>query len=137
MASERQIPGTRPADLTAAMGSHGAAHVCQWLGLEGGDTDTCDEQNRAASGRNVFSRRTMARVYVERVRTLGGVRTLVSWYRCSVAGVDVGRFSCDVVATPQRTVLPLARFSSDGGFVHDRRQHLSIRPAAEVVGSAD
>src|SRR5881628_1196947 len=56
----------------------------------------------------------------------------------SVAGLDVGRMGSDVVPTPLRTGVPLTltRFSSDGCFVHDRRRHLSSRPAPEVVGAA-
>src|SRR5262245_5532682 len=74
----------------------------------------------------------MARVHVERIRPFGGVRAFVSGPRCAMADLDVGRFDADVVTPTQGTVLPVTGFSSDGCFVHDRRQHVSGRPAAEV-----
>src|SRR5438445_6326191 len=93
-------------DLPAATGPHDAADGGQRLGLEGGDAPTCAEQHRAATRRGVFPRWTMARVYVERIRPLGGIRAFVSGARRPVPGLDVRRLGSDVVAAPQRAVLP-------------------------------
>src|SRR5436190_8577722 len=118
------------------MGPHDPADGGQRLGLEGGDADTVLEQDRAASWRCVFPRWMMARVYVERIRPLGGIRAFVSGARRPVAGLDVRRLGSDVVAAPQRAVLPFTGFSSEGGVVHGRREHVSSQPSRAVVGAA-
>src|SRR6185295_2115590 len=120
MAPERQVRGVRSADLPAAMGPHDPADGGQRFGLEGGDAPACAEQRRATTRSDVFPRWPLARVYLERIRALGGIRAAVSGARHRVAGLLLRRLGSNVVAASQRTVLLVTRFAPDGRVVHRR-----------------
>src|SRR5207247_7335107 len=65
VASERKVPGVRPANLAAAMGPYDPPARDQRLGLDRGNANTVAEQDHPAPRGRVFSRWTLARVYVE------------------------------------------------------------------------
>src|SRR5205823_11743973 len=67
VASERQVPRVRAADLRRSMGPDDPADGGQRLGLEGASAATCVEQERSASCCGVFRGWTVARIYVERI----------------------------------------------------------------------